>query len=183
MPSINPRSIEIDEVISAQGRKDAAGTAGRGSQEPSELSIFLARWLDDLLRIPGTRFRIGLDPILALIPGVGDAASTGAGMFILLDALRSGVSASVLLRMAGNMGFNALLGLIPGIGQAASAFFKSNRRNLHLLKRWQAGDQRAVRRSTLRIFLIVAVLIACLGALWVASIWMFMHYVLGLGRA
>jgi hypothetical protein len=122
----------------------------------------LARYLDEVLRIPGTNIRFGLDPVLALFPGVGDLLVSGAGGVILLEALRSGVSFTVFLRMAANMGLNFLLGLIPGAGAFFTAFYKSNSRNLAILTTWQAGHHGQVQQSTLRFFLGLLMLLAML---------------------
>lgn len=136
-----------------------------GGVPDSELSRFLAKWLDDWLRIPGTNWRIGLDPLLALFPGLGSSLSSAAGVILLVEAVRCGVGLPVLIRMAGNLLLNTLFDFLPGAGPVASAFFKSNLRNLRLLQRWQAGQQQAVRRSTWRLFFGLALLLGLLAAL------------------
>jgi hypothetical protein len=136
--------------------------ARSGDPAHHETARLLARYLDEVLRIPGTNIRFGLDPVLALFPGVGDLLVSGAGGLILLEALRSGVSFSVFLRMAANMGLNFLLGLIPGAGAFFTAFYKSNSRNLALLTAWQAGQHGEVRQSTLRFFLGLLLLLVML---------------------
>lgn len=140
----------------------AAQLARRGDPAHRETARLLARYLDEVLRIPGTNIRFGLDPILALFPGVGDLLVSGAGSVILLEALRSGVGFSVLLRMAANMGLNFLLGLIPGLGAVLTVFYKSNSRNLAILTAWQAGHHGEVRRGTLRFFISLLLLLAML---------------------
>lgn len=174
-----PDRIVIDEVLPPVGK--GALPHGKGAPMTSDVSRFLAKWLDDLLRVPGTRFKIGLDPILAFLPGIGDAVSSGAGLIIVLEAVRSGVSIPVLLRMGANMGINSVLDIVPGIGPVASAFFKSNSRNLYLLQRWQAGQTHAVRKSTLRLFFAFAFLLGCLLILWTMialfTVWMLKEYV------
>ncbi|MFN7564305.1 MAG: DUF4112 domain-containing protein [Prosthecobacter sp.] len=136
--------------------------ARTGDPAHRETAKLLARYLDEVLRIPGTNIRFGLDPILALFPGVGDLLVSGAGGVILLEALRSGVSFSVFLRMAANMGVNFLLGLIPGAGAFFTAFYKSNSRNFAILTAWQAGHHGQVKQSTLRFFLGLLMLVAML---------------------
>src|SRR6476646_12005369 len=76
----------------------------------------LARLLDDLIRIPGTNIGIGLDPIIGLIPGVGDMLGGLMSSYILLVAAREGVPASVLARMLGNIAVDSLVGVIPVLG-------------------------------------------------------------------
>ncbi len=156
--SMKPKEIHIDEILRpGQDAEPGLGeamfgqTAG-GAPVESSVARFLARWLDNFLRIPGTDFKIGLDPILALFPGVGSTVASAGGLIILLEAIRSGVGVAVLLRMGGNMLLNTLFDYIPGLGPVASAFFKSNVRNLLLLQKWQSGHHEAVRRGTLRLF-------------------------------
>jgi hypothetical protein len=115
----------------------------RGRDTP-ELSRLIAWVLDDLIPIPGTRLRIGLDPIIGLIPGFGDGSTAVISSTILLTGLRAGVPRIVLVRMALNVILNSLIGAIPVAGDLFSAFFKSNRRNYDLLER-HAG---AVARRT-----------------------------------
>ncbi|WP_395719002.1 DUF4112 domain-containing protein [Prosthecobacter sp.] len=176
MPLPDPE-LKVDEVLPPQVNPIAAKLAA--SKDPADRATarILAKYLDELLSIPGTNFKIGLDPILALIPGVGDTVASGAGVIILLDALRSGVSIPVFLRMALNMGINFLIGLVPGLGAAGSAFFKSNSRNLALLTTWQAGHKDKVKRSTLRFYGGLAILLAMIVLLivigWLFYAWIF----------
>lgn len=151
MPLPRPE-LKVDEILPPDLNPIAAKLAS--SQDPTDRATarILARYLDELLRVPGTNVKIGLDPILALVPGFGDAVASGAGFIILFDALYTGVSIPVFLRMALNMFLNFLIGLVPGAGAAASIFFKSNSRNLRLLTTWQAGHQDKVHRSTIRFY-------------------------------
>lgn len=161
--------IEVDEVLPP----DPTGPASR-DRDPdvrNETSRILAWWLDEFIRIPGTKFRIGLDPIIAFVPFVGDFLASSAGVVILIEAARNGVSIPVLARMGLNMLVNTFLDLLPGVGPFLSAFFKSNTRNLHLLHRWQSGQQTAVKRGTWQLLLFVAFLGLLGVALWIA-LWM-----------
>jgi len=113
-----------------------------GKAREHEFSKLLAFILDDLIPIPGTKYRVGLDPLIGLIPGIGDTSSTAFASLILVRALRSGVPRVVLARMAANLLINGLVGAIPGAGDVFSAFFKSNHRNYQLLVK-HAGNPRA----------------------------------------
>ena len=113
-----------------------------GQQPGNDLSRLIALILDDLIPIPGTKYRIGLDPIIGLIPGFGDASATAFGSVILIRAMQVGVPRVVLVRMAVNMLINGLVGAFPGVGDVFSAWFKSNRRNHQLLEK-HAGRARA----------------------------------------
>lgn len=104
-----------------------------------ELMRVIAYLLDDLIPIPGTKFRIGLDPIIGLIPGLGDASTTAVSSLILIQALRAGVPKVVIARMAANVMLNSLIGIVPGVGDLFSAWFKSNNRNYQLLRQHAAG--------------------------------------------
>lgn len=186
MPPPAPE-IKVDEVLPSSINPIAAKLAA--STDPTERATarILAKYLDELIPIPGTKFRLGLDPILALIPGVGDTVASGAGVIILLDALRSGISIPVFLRMALNMGINFLMGLIPGLGAAGSAFFKSNTRNLNLLTAWQAGNKDKVKRSTLRFYCGLLILLAMIVLLvliaWAFYAWLFFTFAQAIAQA
>jgi hypothetical protein len=95
----------------------------------------LAYWLDDRYRLPGTRFRIGLDGIVGLIPGVGDAVTSTLTAYIIYEAWRLGVPTSMLARMLANLGIDTVVGVVPLVGDLLDVGFKANRRNLRLLHR------------------------------------------------
>ncbi len=100
----------------------------------------IAHLLDTCLKIPGTTAKIGIDPLIGLIPGVGDAISTFMGSVILAEALRRGVPRRLLLRIGGNMLLNATVGAIPVVGDLFSAWFHSNSKNHALLNAWLQGN-------------------------------------------
>ena len=162
----------MDEVLPPGKNPSAAAGRGDDPRVRAETSRIIAYWLDEFIRIPGTKIRIGLDPLIAFVPVIGDFLASSAGVVILLEAARHGVSLPVLARMGANMLVNTGLDAIPGIGPVISAFFKSNSRNLHLLHRWQAGQQKAVKRGTLALFGLVALCFALAIALWL-GLWFF----------
>lgn len=94
---------------------------------------FLSRLLDEQFRIPGTRYRIGLDGILGLIPGVGDVAGMLLSTYILYEAIKLGVPRRVLLRMVANLGLDTLVGAVPIVGDVFDIVWKANKRNVALL--------------------------------------------------
>ena len=94
----------------------------------------LASLLDTRYIIPGTDYRCGLDAILGLIPGVGDAASSILSLYIVYEAYRVGVRKRVILQMAWNVLLDFLIGLIPIIGDYFDMTYKANIRNVLLLK-------------------------------------------------
>ncbi|HRX56411.1 MAG TPA: DUF4112 domain-containing protein, partial [Verrucomicrobiales bacterium] len=77
------------------------------------VSRFLAWLLDDAIRLPGTNFRFGLDPILGLIPGGGETLASLLGLYLLGDGARRGLPSRTIAKMAGNMVLNAGVGAIP----------------------------------------------------------------------
>ncbi len=187
MPLPRPE-LKVDAVLPPPEINPIAAKLA-ASKDPTDRASarILAKYLDELMRVPGTNVRVGLDPILALIPGVGDTVASGAGVIILLDALRSGIPITVFLRMALNMGLNFLIGLIPGAGALASVFFKSNTRNLKLLTAWQAGHRDTVKRSTLHFYLGIFILFALIVLLlligWAFYAWVFYALVQAMGHA
>lgn len=107
-------------------------------EESPEIKTTISKWaaflLDDFIKVPGTEKRIGLDPIIGLIPGFGDFATSTAGLTLLAAGAKKRVPKSVYLRMMANWTLNALIGLIPVIGDMFSFWYKSNRRNHDLLR-------------------------------------------------
>jgi hypothetical protein len=114
------------------------------SKQSKDLSLarFIADLLDQRFTIPGTSIRIGLDPLLGLIPGVGDAIANLAGSAILLIAAQYRLPRVVLLRMAVNVAINAIIGAIPIFGDVFSIWFRSNAKNAQLLERYVAAPGR-----------------------------------------
>ena len=99
------------------------------------LPRLIALLMDDLFRVPGTRWRFGLNPILDLIPAVGDGAAALFSGLTLFAAIRYRVPKIVITRMGVNVLVNALIGLIPGVGEAFAFWFRPSLRNYHLLNR------------------------------------------------
>ena len=98
----------------------------------------LRRWsrlLDGAFRVPGTRFRFGLDPLLGLVPGLGDVTTPLFAAALLLEARRRRVPGVVQLRMLLNVVLDAALGAVPLAGDVWDAVWKANTRNLSLLER------------------------------------------------
>ncbi len=95
----------------------------------------LAYWLDDRFRVPGTGFRVGLDGLVGLVPGVGDVATNAVTAYIVYRAWRLGIPKPVLLRMLANLGIDTVVGIVPVAGDLLDLGFKANRRNVRLLRR------------------------------------------------
>ncbi len=95
----------------------------------------LAHVLDDMITLPGSRFRMGVDPLLGLVPVIGDALAILLGGAILVSARQLDVPWGIVARMAVNQWKNGLLGAVPFAGDAYSFYFKSNAVNTALMLR------------------------------------------------
>jgi hypothetical protein len=101
----------------------------------------LSRLMDTAIGIPGTKFRIGLDPIMGLIPGAGDVVSTAFSAYIIYLATRFGLPKEDLGKMIFNIGLEAVVGAVPLIGDLFDAYYKSNIRNLAILEQHLQATQ------------------------------------------
>jgi hypothetical protein len=95
----------------------------------------MEKLLERLFVIPGIRRPVGLDVILDVVPIVGGVASAALGTYIVWEARNLGMSKWQISRMAGNVGVDWLLGLIPWVGAIPDFFFRSNTRNLRIVRR------------------------------------------------
>ena len=109
----------------------------------------VVRLLDNAFEIPGTRFRIGLDAIVGLVPGLGDLVTTAASAWILNEARLLGVSRRTRIRMGWNIAVDFLVGAVPLAGDVFDAAWRANVKNLALIERdlFGAPDMRAAARS------------------------------------
>jgi hypothetical protein len=111
----------------------------------------LAWLLDNSIPLPGG-YRIGLDPIIGLVPGLGDVIGALLSAFIINEARSLGAPRSILLRMLGNVALETVLGAIPFAGDIFDAVFKANSRNLALLAHYQLDPISSRRNSRLVVF-------------------------------
>ncbi len=93
----------------------------------------LAVLMDSSIRVPGLKFKVGLDPIIGLMPGVGDIITTGISAYIVYEGYKLGASKKTLAKMIGNMVIDGVVGEIPLLGDVFDFAFKANVRNLKLL--------------------------------------------------
>src|SRR5215831_8882023 len=119
----------------------------------------LAWLLDSAIVLPGG-FRIGLDPLIGLIPGLGDAIGVAFSAYIVIEAANLGAPLSVVLRMIGNVLLDGLVGSIPIAGDLFDFAFKANLRNIALLEHYHFDPSGAHRSS--RAFFIAAAAISIL---------------------
>lgn len=126
--------------------------------------------LDDALRLP-LGFRIGLDAIIGLFPGLGDLIGGAAAVYGIGVAWRLDAPGVVLARMVMNASVDALLGAIPFLGDLWDAGFASHRRNLAILEHWLATPDHGVRRSKWTLVAAVTTLVLTLLAALALAIW------------
>ena len=120
----------------------------------------LAWLLDNSIQIPGTPYRIGLDAIIGLVPGLGDIIGVLLSSYIVREAARLGVPPSVLTRMAFNVAIEGVVGLVPFAGDVFDAAWKANQRNLALLDAHFDNPRRSVKSSRLFVAGLAAALVA-----------------------
>ena len=166
------RRATVDAIYQPDG---SAQTANDLAAQRLGVARFLAELLDRRFVIPGTSIRIGLDPILGLVPGVGDLLANLTGSAILFIAAQFNLPKIILLRMGMNIAINAMIGAIPILGDIFSIWFRSNVKNVQLLERYAGGPRRS---STAADWAFVIALIAGLmmvvfavlaGMVWLVS--------------
>jgi hypothetical protein len=140
----------------------------RRRQGLEPLFKWLALIMDEFIRVPGTKFKFGLDPLIGLFPGIGDTGSALVSAFALIQAARLGVPKILLARMSLNILINEVIGIVPVVGDAFSFWFKSNARNYQIIKDHTAAPGGVSRRSDWIFVIAVLVLlfgIVCCGLL------------------
>lgn len=150
---------------------DETHPKGLSSRAAAALARYtsIADLFDQAFRVPGTRWRFGLDALLGFIPGLGDAAGALLGAYGLLVARQLGAPTSVQARMLGNLALDALAGAVPIAGDLFDFAFKAHVRNRLLLERWLERPQPVRRRSRATLLLVLLALLAILGGtLWLA---------------
>ncbi len=134
----------------------------RRALEP--LFRWIALLMDDLLRIPGTKLRFGIDPLIGLIPGIGDTGSALVSALALIQAARHGMPKIILARMSMNILINELIGIVPVIGDAFSFWFKSNARNYALLRQHMGAPRKPGTSDWLFVGGVLVALVLVVGA-------------------
>ena len=127
----------------------------------------MSHMLDELFRVPGTSIKLGVDPLVGLIPVVGDIAAAVPGAWLIAEAWRFGIPHVVLGRMVVNLTVDLGIGAIPLIGDVYDIFFRSNARNLDLFRRYALEPETSTRRH--RAFFIGLALFV-IGFLWLCAL-------------
>ena len=127
-------------------------------------------WLmDDMFRVPVLGWRFGLDALIGLVPGLGDTSTSLVSFYILAAAVRYRVPKITMLRMGLNVGFDYLVGSLPVVGDVADAWWKSNRKNLELLRQRATVSAEEARAGRASDWLFVGGIILVLVLLAIAS--------------
>ena len=122
----------------------------------------MVRFLDDGFTVPGTKFRVGFDAILGLVPAVGDVVTTASSVALLWVAWKRELPYPVMARMIGNLAVDAIVGAVPILGDLFDLVFKANRRNLDLIEQYSGGRREASRSGKAFLILLAAAVIAIL---------------------
>lgn len=137
----------------------------------------LAWYLDNSIRLPGLNVRVGIDPLVGLIPGIGDTISAIVSSYILSEAARLGAPKSILLKMAFHIAVDALAGVLPIFGDIFDFGWKANQRNSRILGDYLDNPRETAASSRLFAWVLVGSLIGLflfvglLGYLLVNALW------------
>jgi hypothetical protein len=136
------------------------GVSPMTDYDPIRRRLARIAWLlDNSIPLPGVKFRIGLDAILGLIPGLGDVLGVILSSYIVREAARLGAPPSLLARMAWNVAIEGIVGMVPFLGDIFDAAWKANQRNYLLLEEHLDNPRRAARSSRLFVALLIVGLI------------------------
>jgi hypothetical protein len=120
--------------------------------------------------VPGTSLRFGLDPILGLVPGLGDAVGALLAVWILVEAMRRGASRATLMRITYNIGLDALIGAIPLAGDVFDLVWKANVKNVALLERHATDPAGAGKADRVFVALLAGAVLALCAGLFVGGV-------------
>jgi len=123
----------------------------------------VSRILDDLVTVPGTRRRIGVEPVLGLLPGAGDLISAAVGLWLIVEATRFRLPGLVVARMVLNTVVDLVVGIVPVVGDLFDFAFKSNTRNVELFRRYAADPTAGTREHAL---VLVGAVVVLVGVAW-----------------
>jgi hypothetical protein len=129
----------------------------------------LSHLLDNSIPVPGTQARFGLDAVIGLIPGFGDAAGAVVSAYVVVQAARLGASVPTLIRMLVNVGIEAVAGAVPVLGDLFDAAFKANARNVALLRREMELPGSTRRSSKAVVGAVIVALVVILGGIGILA--------------
>lgn len=179
-PALNLKGFFVNELTgpSSDGPHRAERIAHPESPRLRRIR-FISKLLDQSIVLPGG-YRIGLDPLMGLVPGVGDLLASSIAFYLVYQAARMGVPKRVLLRMSGNILLEGLVGQIPILGDLFDAVWKANVRNRNLVEQhYRPGQpERSVRAIIGFLAMLFAGVISAIGV----AIWLLVQALLSLFR-
>ena len=131
-----PPTITIEQPTSRR-RRPYSAQSRRAALERIDL---LARLFDTAFVIPGTNVRFGVEAMLRLVPGIGDAAASALSCYLLYEAHRLDLPTHVFARMVGNVAVEGIVGAVPVLGDLFDVGFRANRRNVRILRDYFARE-------------------------------------------
>lgn len=135
----------------------------------------MSRLLDNAFRVPGTQFRVGLDPLIGLIPVVGDLVTFGMSGLIVLAMVRHGTSGKLVLKMVSNVLIDTVIGAIPVLGNLFDFGFKANQRNVQLLREYYYEGKHRGNAWGFWIAIVILLLLWIAGSAWL--VWQLFRWV------
>ena len=129
----------------------------------------LSEKLDDSITIPGTERKIGIDPIIGLIPGGGDLIGGVISIYIMHAGIKMGMPRATIIRMFGNVALEFVIGCIPIIGDLFDATWKSNQRNVKLIEDSVMSEE----KNAIFGYILIGVLITILMSVILLAIMLF----------
>lgn len=168
---MKPRRVEVEVV----GKDEP-----RITRNDDPFVALVSRLMDNVFTVPGTNIRFGLDPLLGLIPGLGDTLSAAVSTILILQSARHGVPKIILARMAMNVLLNTGVGAVPVLGDLFSVWFRSNERNYNLLRAHGGARKSAGVGDWLFVFGLLAAVLLVL-ALLIAGAWTLLSALFGSG--
>jgi hypothetical protein len=140
-----PRTIEV-EVLPPETKTPKRNDHAGKRDEIDAILDLVTKVMDTIFRLPGTKFRFGVNPLIGLIPVIGDQIDAAISTAVLFGSVRHRLPKIVLVRMALNVLLNAVLQGIPIVGDLFTFFYKANRKNYELLRK-HAGTGKPVTRG------------------------------------
>lgn len=175
LPRRSSKSGRPGEAKGTEARDASAGSESNAARLQRLNAV--ARLMDDAVEVPVLGFRIGLDPLLGLLPGIGDVVGATFSGWMVITAARMGAGPPTIIRMLLNLGLDALLGAVPLLGDLFDVAFKANRRNLRIVQEGMEDPERISRQSravvagaVLGVLGLLAALVGLLGWL-TAGLW------------
>ena len=137
----------------------------------------LSRLLDSAFYIPVINYRVGLDALVGLVPGVGDVVMLAPAFYIIFEAYRLGAPTGTLARMVFNVGLETLVGAVPLLGDLFDATWKANLRNLRLLEQHITPDNPPTEAPSNRGLLLLFGALLVLGGGVLLLVWALVRFV------